>query len=48
MVEELESARANQERLRSEIEATAQAFDAAEEARNVGLKSTTDHRIRFA
>lgn len=48
LVEELETARASQERLRAEIEATAQAFDAAEEARNEGLKSTTDHRIRFA
>ncbi|MGA0368976.1 MAG: chromosome segregation protein SMC [Kiritimatiellia bacterium] len=48
MMEELEAARANQERLRGEIESTAQAFDAAEEARNVGIKSTTDHRIRFA
>ncbi|WFB35267.1 chromosome segregation protein SMC [Kiritimatiellota bacterium B12222] len=48
MVEEMETARANQERLRGEIEAAAQAFDAAEEARNLGLKSTTDHRIKFA
>ena len=48
MVEELEAARANQDSLKAEIEAVAQAFDAAEEARNVGLKSTTDQRIKFA
>lgn len=48
MVEELETARAKQESLRTEIESMAQAFDAAEEDRNLALRSTTDQRIKFA
>ncbi len=48
MVEELETARAKQESLRTEIESMAQAFDAAEEDRNLALRSATDQRIKFA
>lgn len=48
MVAELETARAKQESLRTEIESMAQAFDAAEEDRNLALRSTTDQRIKFA